>query len=402
MADFINTIDVLGDDAVYDSIIKRTITEFKDDRITSVRDYAFSNCVNLTKVDIPSATTVKYNSFNGCTTLAEVNIPAVTRIEAYNAFSGCKALKEIVLPSCSYIGQGAFSFCSKLEMADCAVTDSLYLGNNAFGSTTALKTLVIRSNSVATMASKNTLQESGIYYSRGYIYVPSALLSDDDATKDYRRATNWSDYANRFRKLEEWTVDGTVTGDLNIEGRHMVRFFDEDGTLLYYTIVNSGDDAVFVGDEPVKEGDYAFTGFVPDGTNITGDTDCYAQFRSTLLKYATLVKRTITEYSSETLSSVGEKAFSYCTALTRVDLSNVKTIGGQAFTHCSALTALILRTPSMCSLGNNVCFGSSLIEKGSGYIYVPKSLVDSYKNTRYWQTVANQIRAIEDYPDVCG
>jgi hypothetical protein len=31
---------------------------------------------------------------------------------------------------------------------------------------------------------------------------------------------------------------------------------------------------------------------------------------------------------------------------------------------------------------------------------VPKSLVDAYKTAENWSTFANQIRAIEDYPEV--
>ena len=208
MADFVNTIDVLGDDAVVDGIIQRTITEFKDNRITAVKDYAFYHCANLAEVDLPSALTVNYNSFSGCNALTRVNIPAVTRIEAYNAFSSCKALPKIVLPACSYIGQGAFSFCFALEIADCKVSDSLYIGNSAFGST-PLKALLVRSNSVATLANKNALQESDIYYGKGYIYVPAALINS------YKAAANWSTYANQFRSLEEWTVDGTVTGEIS-------------------------------------------------------------------------------------------------------------------------------------------------------------------------------------------
>ena len=59
------------------------------------------------------------------------------------------------------------------------------------------------------------LYSSLIHLGTGYIYVPKALLSDDDATKDYRRATNWSTYADQFRALEDYTVDGTITGELD-------------------------------------------------------------------------------------------------------------------------------------------------------------------------------------------
>jgi hypothetical protein len=38
----------------------------------------------------------------------------------------------------------------------------------------------------------------------GYIYVPKALLSDEDETMDYRRATNWSTFASQFRAIEDY------------------------------------------------------------------------------------------------------------------------------------------------------------------------------------------------------
>jgi hypothetical protein len=44
----------------------------------------------------------------------------------------------------------------------------------------------------------------------------------------------------------------------------------------------------------------------------------------------------------------------------------------------------------------------SSVASGSGYIYVPAALVDSYKAATNWSTYAEQIRAIEDYPEICG
>ena len=54
MSEFINTIDALGDDVVIDSIINKTITEFKDDKVTSVGQYAFYGCTQLSDVDLPN------------------------------------------------------------------------------------------------------------------------------------------------------------------------------------------------------------------------------------------------------------------------------------------------------------------------------------------------------------
>ena len=42
------------------------------------------------------------------------------------------------------------------------------------------------------------------------------------------------------------------------------------------------------------------------------------------------------------------------------------------------------------------------ISSGSGYIYVPAALVDGYKAAGNWQNYADQIRAIEDYPEITG
>ena len=66
----------------------------------------------------------------------------------------------------------------------------------------ALESLILRSNTVATLSNKGAFTGTKIANGTGYIYVPKALLSDDDATKDYRRATNWSTYASQFRAIE--------------------------------------------------------------------------------------------------------------------------------------------------------------------------------------------------------
>lgn len=96
-------------------------------------------------------------------------------------------------------------------------------------------------------------------------------------------------------------------------------------------------------------------------------------------------------------------AFWGCSALSRLDLPSVTNIVMGAFGSCSALTAVILRsTAGVCTLGNASAFKYTPIESGTGYIYVPRALVDSYKVATSWSTYANQIRAIEDYPEICG
>jgi hypothetical protein len=63
---------------------------------------------------------------------------------------------------------------------------------------------------------------------------------------------------------------------------------------------------------------------------------------------------------------------------------------------------LIIRSPNVATLENTNVFNSTPIKSGTGYIYVPRSRVDSYKAASNWSTYAAQIRAIEDYPDITG
>jgi hypothetical protein len=42
------------------------------------------------------------------------------------------------------------------------------------------------------------------------------------------------------------------------------------------------------------------------------------------------------------------------------------------------------------------------IGKGTGYVYVPSALIETYKTATNWSTFAAQFRAIEDYPEICG
>lgn len=103
------------------------------------------------------------------------------------------------------------------------------------------------------------------------------------------------------------------------------------------------------------------------------------------------------------VTSVGVQAFQNCTSLKKADFSVLTNINIWAFNVCRALEALIIRTNSVCTLaGTNAFANNSGIAAGTGYVYVPSALVDSYKSATNWSTYAGQIRAIEDYPDITG
>ena len=93
------------------------------------------------------------------------------------------------------------------------------------------------------------------------------------------------------------------------------------------------------------------------------------------------------------LTSVEPLTFRKCNAFTTLDLQVATNIGTQAF-YNSGITSLTLRSNTVVALENEDAFYFTPIEEGSGYIYVPSNLVDSYKNSAVWSTYANQIKAI--------
>lgn len=88
--------------------------------------------------------------------------------------------------------------------------------------------------------------------------------------------------------------------------------------------------------------------------------------------------------------------FRECTNLKVVDLPKVKTINANGFLNDISLEKVILRKDSVCTLLNKNAFTGSSIESGTGYIYVPDELVDSYKTATNWSTYASQIKPLSE------
>lgn len=110
-----------------------------------------------------------------------------------------------------------------------------------------------------------------------------------------------------------------------------------------------------------------------------------------------LIQRTITEFRDNRVETVGVSAFSDCKALTIVDLPRLKTLAAEPFQNCSALVALILRNrETVASL-----LRSNYIPSQT-FVYVPQSMVDTYKKATNWSGLAGRILAIEDYPEITG
>lgn len=80
----------------------------------------------------------------------------------------------------------------------------------------------------------------------------------------------------------------------------------------------------------------------------------------------------------------------------KIDTSSLTSIKNFAFYNTKQLDTLILRNSSVCALENVNAFQDTKIAAGTGYIYVPDNLVDSYKIATNWVTFANQIKPISE------
>ena len=87
------------------------------DSVTSIKDYAFRNCSNLTSLTLgDSVTSIGKWAFSGCRELKRITIPdSVTSIKDY-AFRDCNSLTSVTLGnSVTSIDEGVFYNCSSLR-----------------------------------------------------------------------------------------------------------------------------------------------------------------------------------------------------------------------------------------------------------------------------------------------
>lgn len=219
-----------------------TIKSAKLPNVTRIGRSAFEGCKALVSIDCPKLEIIEGNAFNECSNLESVSFPMCNELNSTNVFykcsklvtvylpnideiqgntfANCNALKNVTVTNATYVGSRAFSYCYSLVTID--LPKCRYFGSNAnFTQARSLRTVILRSEEVAVLGGADIF--SGCYHFEGktdstynpeglkdgYIYVPRALV------EDYKAATNWSTYATQFRALEDYTVDGTITGELD-------------------------------------------------------------------------------------------------------------------------------------------------------------------------------------------
>lgn len=228
-------------ESIVDGIIDKSIVVLENDRVTTVASYVFRGTTTLTEVSLSNATTIKSYAFYACSNLKYVDLPKVTTLETYS-FYNANALETFSAPNLTTISAYILNNTSKKfnylsipkltavpqnglrdvqYMNYCDIGNASSIASGGFYGCRALKQLVMRSETMVTL--ENTSAFTTCYCILGtknaghnpngeilgFFYVPRALISE------YLADSLWSTYPNNFRALEDYTVDGTITGEFD-------------------------------------------------------------------------------------------------------------------------------------------------------------------------------------------
>ena len=191
--------------------VKKVVIE---DDVTSIGDYAFWNCSNLTSITIPDSVTIIGNSaFNACSSLTSLTIPNSVTSIGEGAFYACSSLTSITIPnSVTSIGEGAFYACSSLtsitipdsvtrigdyafkncsNLTSITIPDSVTsIGNSAFYGCSSLKTI--------SLSCKSSLKRSDFGDQANLVSYTSHTLNKTEA-----KAATCTENGN----IEHWTCE---------------------------------------------------------------------------------------------------------------------------------------------------------------------------------------------------
>ena len=114
--------------------------------LTSIGENAFTRCTSLTSIDIPnSVTSIGFQTFLSCSGLTSITIPSSVTSIGYGAFSQCSSLTSITIPnSVTSIGDYAFDGC--ISLTSITIPNSVTsIGEDAFRDCESLTSIALPS-----------------------------------------------------------------------------------------------------------------------------------------------------------------------------------------------------------------------------------------------------------------
>ena len=331
--------------------------------VTSIGDRAFGWCSGLTSVTIPEGvTSIRDGAFCGCSGLTSVTIPeGVTSIWDF-AFKGCSGLTSVTIPSSvTSIGNDAFSGCSGLTSVTIpegvtSIGDWVFSGCSGLTSVTIPEGVTSIGDWVFNNCSKLPKDENGVQYESAAKVVLIDVLTSLRGEFVIPNSVRFI-HSRAFEgcsSLTSVTIPEGVTsiGDYTFKGCSGL------------TSVTIPEGVTSIGSSAFRECSGLTSVTIPSSVTSIGS---YAFYGCSSLTSVTI---------PSSVTSIGERAFYWCESLTSVTIpEGVTSIRYAAFWGCSSLTSVTI-PEGVTSIGDGAFSGCS----GLTSVTIPSSvtsIVDS-------------------------
>ena len=189
------------------SIINKTVTEYIDPEITELWPWTLAGCSQLTRLELPNLTRIDYYSLYGCVSLPAFDATKLSSIGTFG-FHSCMSLETLNLPVLGRLKEHALGACIRLKKVD--LGEVSLIENHAMEECQSLVAVIIRTSVVCQLQNVNAFNRCNHFTGEvnstynpeglkdGYFYVPRDLV------EEYKVAQNWSEFADRFRAIEDY------------------------------------------------------------------------------------------------------------------------------------------------------------------------------------------------------